>query len=390
MSHFTDPPALAQAMPASHKPKPDFTHLVRSRGKLYCYFRRPGCESVKLPLPIGSGAVWSAYQAALDASAPRADIGASRSTPGSMAGLIAAFIGSDVSRQDKDGRPLGEGTRKKRLAILNKLREEHGDKLVKDLRRDHIGGVILDGLSPHARRGWVKALRPLMAFAFANGWHPDKDLMRDVRAPEPKNRIGIRTWQEEQIEIYRGRHPLGTIPRLALELILNTVQRPGDALRFGPQHIRVINGERWLAVRQSKTGAPLLLLPIVLELQEALDATPCGHLSFLVTARGKPFAKISNQFRLWCDEAGLQGFSAHGLRKAGCRRLADAGCDALDIASWSGHLTLSMVQHYVAAYDQARRAKGAANKVATSLENTRTPRGKQVEFSNENKGRKHA
>jgi hypothetical protein len=169
-------------MPRRIKGAPDFTHIVRSRGKLYCYFRKPGCKSVRLPLPIGSGEFWRAYEAALDASAPRSDIGASRSTPGSMAGLIAAFIGSNVSRQGKDGQPLGEETWRKRLAILNKLREKHGTKLVRGLRREHITGVILDGLPPHAKRNWVKVLRPLMAFAAANGWHADRDLMRDVKA----------------------------------------------------------------------------------------------------------------------------------------------------------------------------------------------------------------
>ena len=330
-----------------------------------------------MPLPIGSSEFWDAYRIALDASAPRADIGASRSTPGSVAGLVAAYIGSKVSRQGKDG-PLGEETWRKRLAILNKLREEHGTKLVKGLRREHITGVILDGLPPHAKRNWVKVLRPLMAFAFANGWHPDRDLMRDIKASVPKNRIGFPTWGEEQIEKYRARYALGTVPRLAMELILNTVQRPGDALRLGPQHVRLRpehrRFKRWLAVHQSKTGANLLL-PILPVLQEVLDATPCEHLTFLTTARGKPWSPgaFRKAFRQWADEAGLAGFSAHGLRKAGCRRLADAGCDPLDIASWSGHADLSMVQHYCVDAHQARRAEGAANKLETSLAHARNP-----------------
>jgi integrase len=367
-------------MPRRIKGAPDFTHIVRSRGKLYCYFRKPGCKSVRLPLPIGSGEFWRAYEAALDASAPRSDIGASRSTPGSMAGLIAAFIGSNVSRQGKDGQPLGEETWRKRLAILNKLREKHGTKLVRGLRREHITGVILDGLPPHAKRNWVKVLRPLMAFAAANGWHADRDLMRDVKASVPKNRVGFPTWGEEQIETYRARHSLGTMARLALELVLNTVQRPGDALRLGPQHVRVIEHKRWkrwLAVRQSKTGTPLLL-PIMPELQEAIGAV--GHLTFLTTARGKPWSPgaFRRAFRQWADEAGLQGFSAHGLRKAGCRRLAEAGCTAPEIAAWSGHLSLAMVQHYIVDADQAKMAEAAANKVATALENARTRSGKQA------------
>ena len=98
------------------------------------------------------------------------------------------------------------------------------------------------------------------------------------------------------------------------------MQRRGDVARLGPQHIR--NGV--LCVRQRKTGA-VLTLPILPELQDALDVTPCGHLTFMTTVHGQPFE--AHNFGTWfaraCADAGLRGFSAHGLRKAGCRRLAE-------------------------------------------------------------------
>jgi integrase len=59
-------------------------------------------------------------------------------------------------------------------------------------------------------------------------------------------------------------------------------------------------------------------LPIVPALQEVLDLVPRDRLTFLVTTQGKPFtaAGFGNWFRDRCDEAGLKGLSAHGLRKA--------------------------------------------------------------------------
>jgi hypothetical protein len=51
---------------ARTKWKPDFVHgPFRARGRLYCYFRKPGCKNVPLPLPVGSAEFWAAYQAAL-------------------------------------------------------------------------------------------------------------------------------------------------------------------------------------------------------------------------------------------------------------------------------------------------------------------------------------
>jgi integrase len=51
--------------------------------------------------------------------------------------------------------------------------------------------------------------------------------------------------------------------------------------------------------------------------------------------------------------------TAHGLRKAACRRLAEAGCTEKQIAAISGHASLSEVQRYTKAADQERLARAA-------------------------------
>jgi hypothetical protein len=47
------------------------------------------------------------------------------------------------------------------------------------------------------------------------------------------------------------------------------------------------------------------------------------------------------------------------LRKAACRRLAEAGCTRHEIAAISGHRTLKEVERYTRAVDQARLARQA-------------------------------
>ena len=53
----------------------------------------------------------------------------------------------------------------------------------------------------------------------------------------------------------------------------------------------------------------------------------------------------------------------HGLRKAALTRLADAGCTAHELAAISGHKTLSEVQRYTNAADQARLARAAMERI---------------------------
>jgi integrase len=58
----------------------------------------------------------------------------------------------------------------------------------------------------------------------------------------------------------------------------------------------------------------------------------------------------------------------HGLRKAACRRLAEAGCSANEIAAISGHATLKEVARYTAAVDQARMARNAMARTVLAQE----------------------
>jgi integrase/recombinase XerD len=89
-------------------------------------------------------------------------------------------------------------------------------------------------------------------------------------------------------------------------------------------------------------------VPLHPKLTASIGATPSGHLSFLVSALGRPYDRGSfgNWFRKLCDDAGCQGLSAHGLRKAAGTRLADLGCSTHEIASVLGHTSLDMVELY--------------------------------------------
>jgi site-specific recombinase XerD len=111
------------------------------------------------------------------------------------------------------------------------------------------------------------------------------------------------------------------------------------------------------------------------DLRRLLDATPCENLNFLTTAYGKPFtvAGFGGWFRDRCDEAGLpKECSAHGLRKAACRRLAEAGCSSKQIMAISGHLSLREAQKYVEAAEQTRLAHSGMDAVRLAFPGTKT------------------
>jgi integrase len=65
----------------------------------------------------------------------------------------------------------------------------------------------------------------------------------------------------------------------------------------------------------------------------------------------------------------VRGCSAHGLRKAAARRLAEAGCSPHQIASVTGQKTLKEVERYTKAANQERLAQDA---MATQLKRRRS------------------
>jgi integrase len=333
----------------------------RKTGIAYHRFRRAGYPNISLPGLPGSREFMAAYQDALEQ--PHVEIGASkRSIAGSVSATIARYY--DSTRYFGS---LAPGTQVARRGILEHFREKHGDKPIAQLPPKFIA-LTLDQMTPHRARNWLTAIRHLMQFAISAELCTT-DPTQGIKIKLPKS-DGVYTWNENDVAAYEATHAIATKPRLAMALALYTAQRRSDIIRMGPQHIR--NGV--LHIRQDKTGATLDI-PVHPDLQKIIDATPCGHLTFLTTYTGKPYGgnDFSEMFRTWCDAAGLPAAcSVHGLRKAACRRLAEAGCSASEIAAISGHATLSEVGRYTKAADQARLARNAMAKQAVNDQATPT------------------
>jgi integrase len=344
--------------------KLDYIHeFIDRHGKVRRYFRRPGFKRVRLTGPPGSSEFMEAYQAALAREEPRLEIGASRTRPGTVNAAVVAFYGSNGFLKL---RPITKATDR---GILERFRAKHGDKRISMLERRHILAILAEkAAAPAAQRNLLRMLRKLLAFAIETGLRADNPAA-SIRANAPKS-SGFHTWSEDEIARFEAHHAIGTRARLALALLLYTAQRRADVVRIGRQHVR--NGA--LHLTQGKTGAELVI-PVHPELATIIAATPSDQLTYLVTEYGQPFtpAGFGNWFRAQCNAAGLpRECAAHGLRKAACRRLAEAGASANVIAAISGHRTLREVERYTRAADQARMARAGMELTIVAFPATRT------------------
>jgi integrase len=331
----------------------------RKTGKTYHRFRRRGFKESTLPGLPGSREFMAAYQAALDQV--ETPIGAKRTRAGTVNAAIVGYYQSLAFRD------LAVGTQSMRRAILERFREEHGDRSMGDMPPKFIA-LTLNKLQPHAARNWFKAIRHLMQYAKSVGLCR-VDPTEGLKLPKAKS-TEHRAWTDAEIGAYERTHPIGSKARLAFALGYYTAQRRGDAIRMGRQHI---SADGFIAVRQEKTDA-VLDVPVHPRLRTIIDAAaPADHLTFLVTKTGKPYSPndFSEQFRQWCDAAELPSdVTFHGLRYSAGRVLADAGCSPHQIAAITGHKTLAMVQKYSKGTRQRRlaseaMAKRIANETAT-------------------------
>jgi integrase len=193
------------------------------------------------------------------------------------------------------------------------------------------------------------------------GWGVDHDYLsanpaRDVRTVK-KVSGGFYTWTVADVEQFMARWPLGTKPMLALGLLLFTGARRQDMVTFGKQHVR--NG--WLRYVPKKTlykRRDVSQKPWLPVLADIVAASPCGSMTFLETAQGKPFtpAGFGNWFRDRCDEAGLELCTAHGLKKAGATLAAENGASASQLMAMFDWSIISQAEVYTRAADRKRMA----------------------------------
>ena len=229
---------------------------------------------------------------------------------------------------------------------------------------------------PEGANNRVKAIRAVFKWAVRKKGTDGKPLAstnpaRDVPYLKSNNPGGYHTWTLDEVHQFQERHPIGTKARLALALLLFTGQRRSDITRLGRQH--VCDNKITLTQFKGRNRQPMrLVLPILPALQQIIDSSSCGEMTFLVNELGRPFtdAGFGNWFRDRCVEAGVPG-RANGLRKPGATIAANNGATAHQLMAMFGWRTLKMAEQYTRAADQQRLAEAAMHMLDTR-EQTRT------------------
>jgi integrase len=182
-----------------------------------------------------------------------------------------------------------------------------------------------------------------------------------VENPARKKGDGFIPWTEDHVAAYETRWPIGTRQRVWLDVLLYTGLRRGDAVRLGRPHVR----DGIATLKTEKGGFNVTVtLPVLPVLAATLAAGPCGDLTFIAGASGRPLTKESfgNEFRASCRAAGVPG-SAHGVRKIAATRAANAGATVAQLEAIFGWQGGTMASLYTRAADRRRLAIEAMHKL---------------------------
>lgn len=322
-------------------------------GNTRYYYRPKGQKGVAMPdLPMDHPAFLAAYAKAAGVT-PRAPV-----MDGSLSAAVQLYKASDAFAL------LSAGTRSSRRPMLDQLAQKYGHGRRDGLSAKHIE-KDLSRFTGHARNNHLKMWRGFCAWLvdhYRLGVNPSDGIKRSKTAKSD----GHLPWSEGEIEKFREFWPIGTMERLAFELIHWTGARVSDVIRVG---VGNIDSEGWMTFRQQKTGGEVAVpfnraLPDFAEnfaddlemLKKAIGARNERHLTFLHTQRGATRSpkSVSQWFAAKARKAGIEGRTAHGLRKSRAEALFEHGATMPQGQAWLGHTDPRMLNYYAQKYDKRR------------------------------------
>lgn len=354
----------------------DTTFIIKEKdrhGNIRVYYRKKPGRRIRIKAPEGSPEFLRAFVLASQGKkadgepvAPAAPQ-LSKPAPGTLRDLIVRYYAAPEYYRALD--PRTQHTRK---LILDKLclaggvdgKKPYGKRDFTGIKARHIRAIRDENADrPEAANGILKSLRQVFGWAIEAGI-PGVELnpAREVKNLRSTG-DGYLSWTIDDVEKFEKHFAIGTMPRLALALLLYTGQRRSDIVLFGPGHVK----DEWIVFTQFKNrnrNPVTLAIPILPALREVIEATEPKGETFILSKYGTPFKAESfgNWFRDRCVDAGVPG-RAHGLRKAAASRLAELGCSDREIMAITGHTTSKEVDRYTKGARQRVLAASAMEKM---------------------------
>lgn len=151
---------------------------------------------------------------------------------------------------------------------------------------------------------------------------------------------GAKPWTAADLKKYLGYHKIGTKAHTAIQVLLWTGCRVEDLTVLGRHNECIIEGVEAVRFQPLKKGSSEVVVPLTPQMKASTRALKVQGKTYLLGHKGKPYSSgdsMSSTFIGWCKEAGLEGRSAHGVRKALAELLTELGCNQYILMAILGH-----------------------------------------------------
>lgn len=339
-------------------------HVTRERtrfDKVKFYFRLNKGARIRLPDDPASPEFKEAYLLALTSGRSLITERIDETPTKSLRWLISRY------KESGDWASLSQSTRGDRDAIFLKVLEKSKNASFGLVDRK----AILRGMddrkaTPAQANNFLKAMRGMFEWALLNE-HVKLDPTEGVKFNKLKSE-GFTPWQVEDYSKFIEKHKIGTIPRLAVELLLHSGLRRSDLVLAGKQHLR----GNIFSMRTKKTNI-LITVEFPDTLISTINATETGDLHFLSWGKKRrPYTAkgFQNWFRKQCDDAHLRPeLAAHGVRKLAATLSADNGAGAHELMAQFGWTTIKQAEVYTKDADRKALGIRSSKRILDQIEN---------------------
>ncbi len=221
--------------------------------------------------------------------------------------------------------------------------------------------------TPALANNYLKAMKGLFRWGVVND-HMDMDPTSGVAGLRNKT-TGFPVWTPDDVQNFCEEWPIGTMARLAFELLVHTGLRRSDISQAGWQHMT----GNVFSIATAKTGVPITV-EFPPALLDVIAATTSGRKHFIKNANGGPFTKESfgNWFGDCCRAAGVEK-SAHGIRKLSATLAANGGSTTHELMAQYGWKNVGQAETYTKGADRAKLGVKTSRVVAQQVEAMKRP-----------------
>ncbi|WP_374831053.1 tyrosine-type recombinase/integrase [Paenochrobactrum pullorum] len=338
-------------------------YVVREKsrhGKIKFFYRVGKGERIRLPDDIASDEFKEAYIQAASGKRPEVKNKDEVSVQ-SLRWLI------DRYRESAAWKAFSPATQRQRENLFIIAINRSGNAPYSAInKKSMIAAVEARSDTPAQANHFLKTMRGLFSWALKND-HVTVDPTAGI-SPLKYKTDGFAPWSMEDLALFYARWPIGTKPRLAVELMIHTGLRRSDIVRAGRHHMR----GNIFTMKTQKTGAQITV-EFPSQLMRVIENTETGDLCFLVSESGAPFATASfgNWFRDRCNEAGIKK-SAHGVRKLSATLAAEAGAATHELMAQYGWSSMKQAEIYTKGADRVKLGIKSSRRVAEQIESSAT------------------